>query len=628
MSNTFNLMTQLSLNDDQFKQSLQSVKQNVKDLALGVEGATGNLQEMKLAFNQLKSISFAGKTTQEIAAIEAAMGKLKDDIGDLNARAKVAGMEFGEKLGAGLQLVAAGAELASSAFVLFGADSEQADKASKYIMSLVAATQALGVIQSAVGSGEAKALIQSVALSTATAAKTAATWLYTQAQAAANAMMMANPIGLIIIAVAALAAGIYLLVNAMKKHNDEAEKEKKIRENNIKLIDETEKANSRELQIKKAQGETGVQYLKDEKTQLEENLAVINKYIESTKNQKLNKKEKEEYNKQLEKQDDLLFQIKLKNEEIKKAEKDESDQAKKDAEAKKKNLEKHVSAYDALTQKVTELENKIKDTQASGQIVTPEMIQNLNDAKKAVKDVDDAIIKLQIDSKMKNVQPVAMIAKTTKVSLTKEGIETKKKNESTDLVKVDNKRAIKANEQLQESFERTKEIAQGVGGAVGSTFANMANSLVDSLGLAEHGLEGFLNVILQTAIQVIASMLATAIANVITSSTEAGMATGVAAPIVTPALITTAVAGVLSAFAAIPSFSTGGVVPGSSYSGDNILSRLNSSEVVVNQSQQNRFMDYITGVNGIGSDKVEFMLRGDTLVGVINNHNRKIQKTK
>ncbi len=47
-----------------------------------------------------------------------------------------------------------------------------------------------------------------------------------------------------------------------------------------------------------------------------------------------------------------------------------------------------------------------------------------------------------------------------------------------------------------------------------------------------------------------------------------------------------------------PSFSTGGIVGGSSYNGDNIAANLNSREMVMNMSQQKGLWDFINGGSG------------------------------
>jgi len=93
----FNLITQLSLNDDAFNNSIKNVKQNVKDLITGVEGATGNIGEMNKALGALKNISFAGKSTEEIAAINDRIKTLKKSIAELSeAQGSIKPPEFHE----------------------------------------------------------------------------------------------------------------------------------------------------------------------------------------------------------------------------------------------------------------------------------------------------------------------------------------------------------------------------------------------------------------------------------------------------------------------------------------------------------------------------------------------------
>ena len=50
-----------------------------------------------------------------------------------------------------------------------------------------------------------------------------------------------------------------------------------------------------------------------------------------------------------------------------------------------------------------------------------------------------------------------------------------------------------------------------------------------------------------------------------------------------------------------PSFSTGGIVGGSSYNGDNVATNLNSREMVMNMSQQKALWDFINGGSNGGA---------------------------
>jgi len=67
----------------------------------------------------------------------------------------------------------------------------------------------------------------------------------------------------------------------------------------------------------------------------------------------------------------------------------------------------------------------------------------------------------------------------------------------------------------------------------------------------------------------------------------------------------------------IPKFADGGVVGGSSYTGDKIIAGLNSGEVVLNQNQQNKLLNN----QNSGGGQVTFVLKGRDLVGTINNYN-------
>lgn len=66
-----------------------------------------------------------------------------------------------------------------------------------------------------------------------------------------------------------------------------------------------------------------------------------------------------------------------------------------------------------------------------------------------------------------------------------------------------------------------------------------------------------------------------------------------AASIAGPIAAIAAIASVVAAIAAVPKFATGGVVGGSSYYGDKILARVNSGELILNETQQRRLLGQI-----------------------------------
>lgn len=98
------------------------------------------------------------------------------------------------------------------------------------------------------------------------------------------------------------------------------------------------------------------------------------------------------------------------------------------------------------------------------------------------------------------------------------------------------------------------------------------------------------------------------------ASAATGAASSVAGiPIVGPILAISAVASIVAALANLPKFATGGIVGGSSFSGDNVLARVNSGELILNAAQQKNLAGALTGGN------VRFEIEGKTLVGVLNN---------
>lgn len=63
------------------------------------------------------------------------------------------------------------------------------------------------------------------------------------------------------------------------------------------------------------------------------------------------------------------------------------------------------------------------------------------------------------------------------------------------------------------------------------------------------------------------------------------------------AAIATVVATIASVFGSLPKFADGGIVGGSSYFGDKLLARVNSGEMILNQSQQARALSLMEGGN-------------------------------
>lgn len=94
--------------------------------------------------------------------------------------------------------------------------------------------------------------------------------------------------------------------------------------------------------------------------------------------------------------------------------------------------------------------------------------------------------------------------------------------------------------------------------------------------------------------------------------------------------ISTTLGSVLGAMASIPAFATGGIVQGGTYSGDKIPALLNAGEMVLNTRQQSHLfnqLDRPTSAAGASqTQQVEFKIKGDYLVGMINKHQKRTSR--
>lgn len=95
--------------------------------------------------------------------------------------------------------------------------------------------------------------------------------------------------------------------------------------------------------------------------------------------------------------------------------------------------------------------------------------------------------------------------------------------------------------------------------------------------------------------------------------------------------IAAGVAAVIAALSAIGSFADGGIIKGKTSVGDLNLARVNSGEMILNGSQQDRLFRILNGEGSIkqqisSGGQVEFRIKGSELVGVLKNHQNKFSK--
>lgn len=122
------------------------------------------------------------------------------------------------------------------------------------------------------------------------------------------------------------------------------------------------------------------------------------------------------------------------------------------------------------------------------------------------------------------------------------------------------------------------------------------------------------------------AMAVDSIRQVVAAKTAEGAASAGAEAAKTPfvgwLLVGGAVMSALAAFAAIPSFAEGGVVPGSNFR-DGIAARLSSGEMVINPADQKKLFDSIHSGNLGGGGSSRSVITGEQIVTVVNNYGRR-----
>ena len=85
------------------------------------------------------------------------------------------------------------------------------------------------------------------------------------------------------------------------------------------------------------------------------------------------------------------------------------------------------------------------------------------------------------------------------------------------------------------------------------------------------------------------------------------------------------VASVIGQIHSLSGYAEGGIIGGNSYTGDKVLARVNSGEMILNPSQQANLFNMINGGVSTGGE-VKFRIEGSTLIGVLNNYNKKVRR--
>lgn len=164
------------------------------------------------------------------------------------------------------------------------------------------------------------------------------------------------------------------------------------------------------------------------------------------------------------------------------------------------------------------------------------------------------------------------------------------------------------------------ESVGSVFGALGDVIGESGNKWLNFTSKAVQGM----GVIIEQTGKLVAVEKANAIAS--------GVAQGAKEPF--PAnlvAISTILSTLLSVFASMPKFATGGIIGGATTVGDHGLARVNAGEMILNKREQTRLWHNLNGMGNINSGvsgDVVFRISGNDLVGTLNNYNNKKGRIK
>ena len=169
----------------------------------------------------------------------------------------------------------------------------------------------------------------------------------------------------------------------------------------------------------------------------------------------------------------------------------------------------------------------------------------------------------------------------------------------------------------------TKQAVKGVDDYVNSINA-LSNVLTALNTQTVEGAAGWLS--WAGSLMTASAMAVDSIRQVVAAKTAEGAASAGAEAAKTPfvgwLLVGGAIASALAAFASIPSFAEGGVVPGANFR-DGIAARLSSGEMVINPADQKKLFDSIHSGNLGGGGSSRSVITGEQIVIAVNNYGRR-----
>lgn len=188
-------------------------------LKVGVEGTGQGEQKIKSLKAQLKDMKNEllglDEGSDRFKKLSREAAQLEDKIGDVNQKVKALSSDtkrLDALVGVG-SAIAGGFQAAQGAMALFGSDSKKVEKA---IQNIIAVQGVLNGVQQVGQFLTSKGIVQDALANAAMVAKAGVIKVVTAAQWLWNAAVTANPIGIIVVGIAAMTAGIVALIRGLR----------------------------------------------------------------------------------------------------------------------------------------------------------------------------------------------------------------------------------------------------------------------------------------------------------------------------------------------------------------------------------------------------------------------------
>lgn len=181
-----------------------------------------------------------------------------------------------------------------------------------------------------------------------------------------------------------------------------------------------------------------------------------------------------------------------------------------------------------------------------------------------------------------------------------------------------------------ERYKNQMSAVSDMAGNMGSVFGSLGSAIGGTTGEVMNFAGQSINAIAQIIPQIV-SMIAAKEAEAIAGGTASAASMPFPANIAAIAGIVATIAGI---FASLPKFESGGIVGGTSFTGDKLLARVNSGEMILNKTQQKNLYNSMSAAevgtpmqNTLKGD-VNFTISGSALKGTLKNYDAKMSKIK